>query len=367
MGATRWIAGAAVSAESVIGSSVDAGEIGVRTQQQRLAHIAELLEREPYRTEFFQAVRLLQKIEGERGPVGYFITPKEEAVRFSSLPTLTFPPSQLHSLQRGPDGQLQLVVQFMGSVAAVSSMPQSYTEYLLGLMRSKDTAMADFLDIFNHRMVSLFYRGWEKHRFFLGFEQGGRDTLSPRLRDLLGLGTAGLKERTPLPDRAYLAYTGLLGRHTRSAANLQQLLQDFFTLPVRVEQFAGTWRRLPESDQTVFSDAARASERLGLATVVGNEIWDQHGRIRVVLGPMPLRAYLSFLPGNAAYRDLETWMRFYTSGQYETEVQLILQRDEAPSCVLGATSPERPRLGLVSWLKTRPLARDPGDAVFLLT
>lgn len=338
----------------------------LQEQKQRLTRIAALLEREPYRTEFFQAVRLLQKIEGDRGPVEYFITPKQEAVRFSSLPTLTFPPSQLHSLERGPDGQLRLVVQFMGSMAAVSSLPQSYTEFLLGLMRNKDTAMAEFLDIFNHRMVSLFYRGWEKHRFFLGFEQGGRDALSPRLRDLLGLGTAGLEERTSLPDRAYLAYTGLLGRHTRSAAALQQLLEDFFALPVKVEQFAGTWRRLPESDLTVFSDTARASERLGMATVVGSEIWDQHGRVRVVLGPMPLPAYLSFLPGNAAYRDLETWMRFFTSGQYETEVQLILQREEAPACVLGASSPERPRLGLVSWLKTRPLPRDPGDAVFLL-
>ena len=123
--------------------------------------------------------------------------------------------------------------------------------------------MADFLDVFNHRMISLFYRGWGKHRFFLGFEQGGRDTLSPRLRDLLGLGTEGLEERTALPDRAYLAYTGLLGRHTRSAATLEQLLGDFFGLPVRVEQFAGTWRRLPASDLTVFTGEARASERHG--------------------------------------------------------------------------------------------------------
>ncbi len=333
---------------------------------ERLARIASLLQEEPYRVEFFQAVRLLQRLGGERGPVGYFVAPNQEAVRFSSLPTLTFPPSQLHSLEHGPDGQPRLVVQFMGSMAAISSLPHSYTEYLLGLLRDKDTAMADFLDIFNHRIISLFYRGWEKHRFFLGFEQGGRDTLSPRLRDLLGLGTAGLEERTALPDRAYLAYTGLLGRHTRSAAGLGQLLEDFFALPVRVEQFAGMWRRLPESDQTIFSDTARAGERLGVATVVGSEIWDQHGRIRVVLGPMPLKVYLGFLPGESAYRDLESWMRFFTSGQYEVEVQLLLQREEAPPCVLGARSPQRPRLGWVSWLKTRPLPEHPGDAVFLL-
>ncbi len=334
---------------------------------QHLQRIATLLEQEPYRVEFFQAVRLLQRLEGERHPVGYFVAPSREAVRFESLPTLSFPASQIDSLERGPDGQPRLIVQFMGSVAAISSLPHSYTEYLLGLLREKDTAMADFLDIFNHRMVSLFYRGWEKHRFYLGFEEGGRDTLSPRLRDLLGLGTQGLQERTALPDRAYLAYTGLLGRHVRSAGTLEQLITDYLRLPARVEQFAGTWRRLSPGDQTVFSNQGRPSERLGVATVIGTEVWDQHGRIRVVLGPMPLPSYLNLLPGQPGCRELEAWLRFYTAGQYETEVQLILDRQQAPGAVLGDTGVEQPRLGFVSWLKTRPLPNDPGDAIFLLT
>lgn len=372
MAAPSGVPGALVSgtrSKPATGELSTANEVSresAAAQKARLRKIAAWLEAEPYRTEFFQAVRLLQKIEGERSPVGYFIAPDKEVVRFSSLPTLSFPPSQLHSLDRGLDGQPRLVVQFMGSVAAISSLPQAYTEYLIGLLRDKDTAMADFLDIFNHRIISLFYRGWEKYRFFLGFEEGGRDTLSPRLRDVLGLGTEGLSERTALPDLAYLSYVGLLGRHTRSAAALQQLLEDFFALPVSVQQFAGTWRRLPKTDLTTFSGHDRASERLGVATVIGSEIWDQHGRIRVVLGPMPLATYLEFLPGKAAHRELEAWMRFFTSGEYETEVQLVLQRAEVPSCALGDTAPERPRLGLVSWLKTRPLNRDPGDAVFLL-
>ena len=82
---------------------------------------------------------------------------------------------------------------------------------------------------------------------------------------------------------------------------------------------------------------------------------------------MPLEAYLSFLPGKAAYRDLAAWMRFFTSGQYETEIQLVLDREEAPACALGTAGADRPRLGFVSWLKTRPLSRDPGDAMYLLT
>ena len=51
---------------------------------------------------------------------------------------------------------------------------------------------ASFLDIFNHRAISLFYRAWEKHHFTVGYERNEQDPLSPHLMDLLGLGTPGL-------------------------------------------------------------------------------------------------------------------------------------------------------------------------------
>ena len=325
-----------------------------------------LLRDEAFRVEFFQAVRLLQRTEQGRSPVGYFLAPGSEAVRFSALTTLAFPASQIYDLRRREDGQAELVVQFMGLCAAVTILPHAYTEHLLLLLKNKDTAMAEFFDLFNHRMISLFYRGWEKYRFFIGYEAGQQDGMTPRLMDLLGLGTAGMKARSSLPDRAYLAYSGLLGRHARTAGALKQILEDFFQVATSVEQFAGTWRALPAQNKSILEGTNRASERLGLGTVIGSEVWDHHGRIRISIGPMDFDQYVSFLPGHAAHKDLQAWVKFFSSGQYEAEVQLILHRDEAPRCVLGLRSEEGPRLGLVSWLSTKALNRDPGDAVFLL-
>ena len=59
--------------------------------------------------------------------------------------------------------------------------------------------MAEFFDIFNHRLISLFYRAWAKYRFFIGYESGEQDMLTPKLMDFLGLGTPGLKSRTSYP------------------------------------------------------------------------------------------------------------------------------------------------------------------------
>ncbi len=340
--------------------------IALDTDEVQFRMFRKLLDEEPFRVEFFQAVRMLQRMEKGRDPVGYFVAPSGEALRFSAMTSLTFPPSQLYDIERLPSGQLRMTVQFMGLCASVSPLPVIYAELILARAREKDHAMADFFDVFNHRLISLFYRGWEKYRFFIGYEKDGADALSPRLMDFLGLGTAGLSGRVGLPDSACLNYVGLLGRHTRTASSLKRLLEDYFGVPVAIHQFAGTWRTIPSENRTHLLGTGRASEQLGVGVVVGEEVWDHHGRIGVALGPMSFAKYMNFLPGQSGHHDLTAWLRFYSNGSYETEVKLILNRDEAPGCLLGEQGDQKPRLGLVSWLKTKPLHRDPSDATYLI-
>ena len=82
--------------------------------------------------------------------------------------------------------------------------------------------------------------------------------------------------------------------------------------------------------------------------------------------------YREFLPGEPGHRELAAFMKFYSDGAYETQVQLVLRREEVPACQLGTSgtssvpSLPSPRLGLVSWLKTRPRARDADEAMYLL-
>ena len=84
-----------------------------------------MLENEPYRVHFFQAVRLLEKLYPERNPVGLFVTPDSEVVRFSSVPTLSFPASEIQSFDRSEEGQSELAVNFMGLSAAVGALPHA--------------------------------------------------------------------------------------------------------------------------------------------------------------------------------------------------------------------------------------------------
>src|SRR5262249_54902383 len=151
-------------------------------------------------------------------------SPAEEVVRLRAWLSLNFPPSAIHEVVRASDAAqpAQMTVAFMGLTGLLGALPRHYTELLLERGRRRDWTLRDFLDIFNHRMLSLFYRAWEKYRLPIVYEGAAwrhreNDRFSQYLFDLIGLGTKGLRGRTEVADKALLFYTGLVAQRPHSA------------------------------------------------------------------------------------------------------------------------------------------------------
>jgi type VI secretion system protein ImpH len=320
----------------------------------------------PWAFEFFQAVRLLQRLDGTRQPVGRFASPEREAVRFHVHNTLSFPASQIDALDWPEGGQPQLSVNFMGLTGPLGVLPYCYTELILERSRAKDETLRAFFDIFNHRILSLFYQAWEKYRFALAYERGEFDRFTHHLMDLIGLGTEGLRGRQKVLDESLLYYAGLLAQQPRSAIALEEFLSDYFDVPVEVEQFAGAWYHLDPDTQCEFQNGDSYSEQLGFGAVVGDEIWDQKSRVRIKVGPLTLAQYLDFLPEGSAYEPLRALTRFFSSDEFEFELQLILKQDEVPRCQMGGEGETAPRLGWVTWARSGPLGHDASDTILKL-
>ncbi|MGH9433174.1 MAG: type VI secretion system baseplate subunit TssG [Terriglobia bacterium] len=330
--------------------------------------IEDLLRDDPCSFEFFQAVRLLEHLRGDRQPVGLFADPGQEVVRFQVNSSLAFPPSQIRNI-RWPEGRSpRMSVNFMGLTGPMGVLPYCFSELVIERSRAKDTSLQEFLDIFNHRIISFFYRAWEKYRFPVAYQRGHhRDQFSHHLLDLMGLGTEGLQDRQRLLDDSLVYYCGLLAAQSRSAAALEQVLSDYFEVPVEIDQFAGAWYRLDPDSQCDLDEAAfSTSGQLGVGTVVGDEIWDQQSRVRIKLGPLGLHQYQDFLPEGTAFEPLRALVRFFSNDEFEFEVQLILKKDEVPPCELEAGGDAAPRLGWVTWMKSKPLDADPGETVLKL-
>jgi type VI secretion system protein ImpH len=328
--------------------------------------IARFLQREPYTFDFFQAVRLLARMYPERQVVGRFTRPADEVVHFGANPDVSFPPSQINSLEFRADGPAFVRVNFMGLTGPLGVLPLPYSQLVMERLRARDNTLRDFFDIFNHRMISLFCQAWEKYRFSIPYERRERDRFSYRVLALLGLGTPGLQQRQTVPDDSLLFYSGLLSMHARSATGLQQLLSDYFGVAVEVEQFVGAWYPVDRESQYSLGESNRDEERLGFGCVVGDEVWDQQSRVRIRMGPLTLAQYLDFLPGGPAWREVKSLAGFFASSEYDMELQLVLRRGEVPVCELQPAAETAPRLGWTSWMKSAPFTRDPGETILEL-
>ncbi|HEY1755879.1 MAG TPA: type VI secretion system baseplate subunit TssG [Bryobacteraceae bacterium] len=320
----------------------------------------------PFEFDFFQAVRLLHLTLDERTGVGRLAKPDEEPVRFKVRQSLEFPPSSIHSLSAETDPP-RMTVAFFGLTGVQGVLPHHYTEHILARATTKDFAMAEFLDLFNHRIISLFYRAWEKHRlpvrFQLAFVKGELDEFTQYLFDWIGLGTAGLRGRMAVRDQALLRYAGLLGQRPSCASALRGILRDYFGVEVEIEEFAGAWYSLAEEDQSNL-DEESLKNRLGEGALAGDAVWDQQARFRIRLGPLKLVEFLAFLPDGDAIGELQDLVRFYVGPVLRFDVQLVLKADEVPFSQLGDESRAGPRLGWCGWAKTEEFQNDAGDAVF---
>ncbi len=324
--------------------------------------VEERLYEEPFEFEFYQAVRLLELLRPGSASVGTGSDVAREAVRFRASPSLGFPASEVAGitpfscrypqvLRPEDSGPARMVTAFLGLAGGVGPLPRHITELLIERVSKKDTALRDFLDIFNHRLISLLYRARAKHRLNISGSTPQSTQVATYLYSLFGMGTGGLRGRMQVPDRALLRYAGLLGQTPRSAIGLERILTDYFQTKVHVQQFVGTWHRL-EIDQCTIIGENGQNRALGMDTVLGTRIWDQGAGIELRVGPLTMDEFSEFIPSGTRWKALGDLTRFYIGMEISIKVRLLLAKKQTPALRLDPAHP--PRLGWTTWLNSKP-------------
>jgi type VI secretion system protein ImpH len=320
-----------------------------------------------YSFEFFQAVALLERMCEDKRPIGGFSDPADEAVRFHVNPRLAFPASEIQEVELTESGSASMQVNFMGLSGPSGVLPHPYSELILERLRAKDRSLPDFFDLFNHRAISLFYRAWQRSRLQASYGAGTRDFFTQYLCDILGIGTAGLRDRQAVEDEALMHYLALIAMQSRSAAALEQIIADYFAVPVEVQQFTGSWHHLDDSTQCAMkADKDSLSTQLGSGAVVGDAVWDRQSCVRIRIGPVGIQRYNDFLPGSKGFAALRAITRFFDNDCLDFEMQLVLDAREVPGVQLNTDGTRPARLGWTSWAATAPMATNPEDAILAL-
>ena len=352
-----------LAAREVERQARDAGHDTVSTGTATSLHA--MLESEPNRYGFFEAVRRLQRAAPERPRIGCSARPADDPVRFGQLPSLAFAPSTVASFEtRGDDAPPRMAVQALGLFGPNGPLPGHLTEYAHERRHNAgDAAFSRFADVFHHRMLSFFFRAWAESEPAVDQDRPASSAYTERIGSLIGIGRLALRGRDALSDDARLHHAGHFGAQARHAEGLQSMIANVFDLPCAIEEFVGEWIALPD-DALCRLGSATTGSTLGVDAFAGGRIYATQHKFRVRLGPMRLADYRGFLPGQPALARLSALVRSYAGDELAWELQALLRHDEVPPAALG----QGDALGWSCWLGERAtplpaadLLLDPGS------
>jgi type VI secretion system protein ImpH len=294
------------------------------TQRRFEPGVIERLFAQPYRFQFFQAVRMLELwlqrngVSDDGALAGM--------LRFQNTVSLNFAPSQIEAVQADPreaghsgaalaealhDGTLRYIrvtPAFMGFLGVAGTLPAHYTERIAThQIHQRDDGPRAFLDAFSNRALALFYEAWRKYRLELTYQRRGREQVLPLLQALSS-------QQYPV-----------------SAVAIARMLSAWFRRPVEVTQFIGRWYAVPPEQQSALGGDNAV---LGATALVGSRVWQRDLRLRLTIGPLDAASYASFLPGGANALALHEKLTSYTGVCLEYEVLLVLRAADVRSARL---------------------------------
>lgn len=313
---------------------------------------------EPFRFEFLQALRLLERAHADLPRFGRAHRAGQEPIRLGQEPYLVFPPANVSRFapSKANGEPARLWVRFFGLFGPHGPLPIHLTEYARRRQeQERDPTFARFADIFHHRLLLLFYRAWADAQPAVDYDRPDEARFAGHVGSLAGIGPEPVASKDSWQRHAELFHAGYFAGQTRHASGLRQMLQQLFEVGVAIETFAGGWLTLPTETRLYLG----VQGRLGVDAIAGERSFQRQHRFRIRLGPLTFVDFKRFLPGSGSLGRLERAVRLAVGDALEWDLQLVLKHDEVPTTRLDG----RTRLGLTSWFGWPARRRDADDLV----
>ncbi|MDR0587810.1 MAG: type VI secretion system baseplate subunit TssG [Burkholderiales bacterium] len=342
--------------------------------------------REPYRFQFFQAVRLLERWRAASTQKEDIKAFEQQHLRFINSTSLSFPASEIaaakayaenfhvlspeelsEAIRNAEIETVEITPTFFGLLGVQGALPFHYSERLATFEAQKrDPGARSFFDIFSNRAAYLFYHAWKKYRLALMHESGTGEQYLSALLSIAGLGHSGLRNRLrggkgEVCDSALARYATAVKQRPPAAKFLQRALAEYFGITFSIEQFVGSWYVVPENCRT---ELGGESAYLGRSAFIGERVWQRNLRLRVKLGPLNAKKFEDFLPGGHGAEALKKLLLLMGGITYEYEVRLILAKEDINGCVLDNHTGAR--LGWDSFLCSKASTVDRDDAQYVI-
>jgi type VI secretion system protein ImpH len=302
---------------------------------------------------FFDFVRGLDGKRPGSVLLGTAGTVKEEAIRFHCSTSMGHPNREVERVWWEQDSRgrerCHMRIPFFGLNGITSPLPGSY---LREMSDDEDEGhrptVSDFLDIFNHRLISLYYRAWLKYRGHMCLDGDANRGIVPLI---LALGGMDGELRGKGPDhanpQALLTAIAPLMRRVKSPSSSESSLRELLGVAVQVVPY--DLRQVPVPEDQLLQLGVSSCRLDGEdPPVLGEFVPDYMGRCEVRIGPVPMKLLTRLQPEGdlsiAAHRMLSKSL----PSTMEYRLTLLLEEDATPGWALGED--ESSLLGFNLWL-----------------
>jgi type VI secretion system protein ImpH len=308
---------------------------GTAADHMNMSEINETLQNVVARSALPQAVRLSME---QLRPFYPDLDAEElyKKIRFRANPSLSFQKSELSAavMKRSGDGvYIELTLNFLAVFGSASPLPSHYSEAALRSVDG-DGVLRDFMDLFNHRLQTLVYPIWLKHRYYVQYQNELTDPFSKYMLSLLGLYGEQHARTSRLDLKKLMPYLGILGMRRKSSGMLLSVLRHYLSHEeIRIEQCVADTVTIPSWQH---SRLGTANSTMGRDFLMGESVKSRSGNFRIVLQSIPWEKLAAYSVHGTMMEELKELIAFMLNEPLEFEVVLHLQKSQIPQCRLGS-------------------------------
>ena len=302
-------------------------------------------------TDFFDNIRDIEREQiktkaSNQKPlslVGTDALPEGESIRFKSHPSLAFPAASSATSELQTDREV-VITNFLHLAGSEGVLPLHYSKMVIERLKKKDSAMADFFDMFHHRLTSLLYRSWSKYRLVPQYEAHRMQQKPDPVSKLIDALSGNLSK----PSNITRYYSGHFSKKSRSAAGLSAILTDFTGHPVTISQFVGCWINVPDTSLTRITSKQTMNNRLGTGVFIGRRSWNAQSKIEIHIKNLDNQNYQRIMAGSKIFEQMTELIKGYTPNHIS--VNILFHIDKQSNKTSFAS---RPQLSRTMWLTTK--------------
>lgn len=300
--------------------------------------------------EFFEAARIAE-----------LICDQHRSLRFRTSSSKGYPAGEVADLQESDDG-IEIVANVIGLFGPAGVLPHADKDIVSG--GDPNEYLRGFLDVFNERVIRLFYDAWKLNRIDVSFEMFQRkvhekeDSAAIFLLSLCGLGIPTVRNQRLVPDDFFSGMVGQLCGNTRSANSIARCVAVRAGVPASLREFVKETISIPSRLQTRLG--VGESRELGRTASVGSTVASHRNRFEIRLGPLSKADLRRLSPHdpNSSYAELVDLVRAVMTTPYDFDFRFVVEKEAVSRTQLGSSC-----LGFDSWVLAGKSEEDRDDPV----